>query len=120
MRLIRVQQEDFDAGSLLAELRAGRSDIGASVMFIGYVRDLNLDDHIQALRLEHYPGMTEKALEEIVKASAHKNVYFVSGPELLSFSGLSPDMLHPTDHGMIEIATKLVPQIQVIINKKEK
>ena len=66
MRLIRVQQEDFDAGSLLAELRAGRSDIGASVMFIGYVRDLNLDDHIQALRLEHYPGMTEKALEEIV------------------------------------------------------
>ena len=66
MKLIRVQESDFDAGALLDELRTGRSDIGASVIFTGYVRDLNLDDHIQALRLEHYPGMTEKALEEIV------------------------------------------------------
>lgn len=66
MKLIRVQQEDFDAGILLAELQAGRSDIGACVTFTGYVRDLNLDDDVQALRLEHYPGMTEKALEAIV------------------------------------------------------
>jgi len=66
MKLIRVQEDDFDAGTLLDELRAGRSDIGASVIFTGYVRDLNLDDGIRALRLEHYPGMTEKALEEIV------------------------------------------------------
>ena len=52
------------------------------------------------------------ALAEIVKASGHKNVHFVSGPDLLSFTGLSPDMLHPTDHGMIEIATKLAPRIR--------
>lgn len=66
MKLIRIQQEDFDAGTLLTELRTDRSDIGASVTFIGYVRDLNLDDDVEAMRLEHYPGMTEKALEEIV------------------------------------------------------
>ena len=52
------------------------------------------------------------ALAEIVAASGHENVHFVSGPDLLSFTGLSPDMLHPTDHGMIEIATKLAPRIR--------
>lgn len=52
------------------------------------------------------------ALAEVVKSCGHKNVHFVSGPELLSFSGLSPDMLHPTDQGMIEIAAKLAPRIR--------
>jgi lysophospholipase L1-like esterase len=52
------------------------------------------------------------ALAEVVKASGHANVHFVAGPDLLSFSGLSPDMLHPTDQGMIEIATKLAPRIR--------
>jgi lysophospholipase L1-like esterase len=59
-----------------------------------------------------------QALEEIVKASAHKNVYFVSGPELLSFTGLSPDMLHPTDHGMIEIANKLSVRMRQLLIKE--
>jgi lysophospholipase L1-like esterase len=54
------------------------------------------------------------ALAEIVKASGHRNVHFVSGPELLSFTGLSPDMLHPSDHGMIEISTKLALRIREI------
>jgi lysophospholipase L1-like esterase len=58
------------------------------------------------------------ALAAIVTASGHKNVHFVSGPDLLSFSGLSPDMLHPTDHGMIEIATKLAPRLRAIVGKQ--
>jgi len=58
------------------------------------------------------------ALAETVKASGHKNVHFVSGPELLSFTGLSPDMLHPTDQGMIEVATKLAPRIRNILDKE--
>ena len=66
MSLVRVQQDDFDIGAVLEELRRGRSDIGATATFIGYVRDLNLDDDVEAMVLEHYPGMTEKALEEIV------------------------------------------------------
>lgn len=53
-----------------------------------------------------------KALEEICKASGHRNVHVISGPELLSFTGLSEDLLHPSDHGMIEIAGKLAPRIK--------
>lgn len=60
---VRVQQDDFDLGVELDALRAGRTDIGALVSFSGLVRDDSGD--LQALELEHYPGMTEKALAEI-------------------------------------------------------
>lgn len=60
---VRVQQQDFDLGAELEALRAGRSDIGALVSFSGLVRDDSGD--LEALELEHYPGMTEKALAEI-------------------------------------------------------
>ena len=56
---VRVQREDFDLGAELASLRAGRRDIGALVSFTGLVRD---GGGLEALELEHYPGMTEKAL----------------------------------------------------------
>ncbi len=58
-----------------------------------------------------------QALEEVCKASAHRNVHFVSGPELLSVSGLSQDVLHPSDQGMIEIATKLAARIREMQKK---
>ena len=75
MNLVRVQQQDFDSRTVLGELRAGRTDIGATVTFIGYVRDLNLDDDVEAMLLEHYPGMTEKELGKIVdEASSRWNV----------------------------------------------
>jgi molybdopterin synthase catalytic subunit len=61
--MIRVQREDFDLGAEVAALRAGRRDIGALVAFAGLVRDL--DGSLAALELEHYPGMTEKALAAI-------------------------------------------------------
>ena len=66
---VRVQREDFDLGAELEALRADRTDIGALVSFSGLVRDDTGD--LQALELEHYPGMTEKALAEI-EAEAHK------------------------------------------------
>ncbi len=72
MKLVRVQTGDFDVSAVLGELCDGRTDVGASVSFIGYVRDLNLDDDIRALRLEHYPGMTEKALAEIINEAARR------------------------------------------------
>jgi lysophospholipase L1-like esterase len=58
-----------------------------------------------------------QALEEICRNSKQENVHFVPGPELLSMTGLSEDMLHPSDHGMIEIATKLVPRIKEVLKK---
>jgi molybdopterin synthase catalytic subunit len=60
---VRVQREDFDLGAELAALRAGRTDIGALVSFTGLVRDL--DGGLEAFELEHYPAMTEKALQGI-------------------------------------------------------
>ena len=59
---VRVQREDFDLGAELAALRAGRRDIGALVSFSGLVRDAAGSP---AMELEHYPGMTEKALAAI-------------------------------------------------------
>ena len=63
---VRVQTEDFDAGAEIARLRSGRSDVGAVAAFIGLVRDVNEGADVAAMTLEHYPGMTEKALVAIV------------------------------------------------------
>lgn len=63
---VRVQREDFDVGAEIAALRAGQPGIGAVASFVGVVRDLNEGDAIHSMTLEHYPGMTEKALEAIV------------------------------------------------------
>ena len=68
--IIRIQTEDFNLVSLNRELLAGRSDVGAIASFIGLVRDLE-GDPLQQMTLEHYPGMTEKALQGIAaKAQA--------------------------------------------------
>ncbi|KAA0013678.1 molybdopterin synthase catalytic subunit MoaE [Billgrantia pellis] len=64
--MIRVQQAPFDAGEEQRYLLAGRTDIGAVVSFTGLVRDFNERPDVTALSLEHYPGMTEAALGEIV------------------------------------------------------
>jgi molybdopterin synthase catalytic subunit len=63
---VRVQTEDFDAGAEIAALRRGDPKIGAVASFIGVVRDLNDGESVGKMTLEHYPGMTEKALEAIV------------------------------------------------------
>jgi len=62
---VRVQTQDFDAGLELTQLRRARKDVGAVVSFIGQVRDFNDGDTVSQLSLEHYPGMTEKALAAI-------------------------------------------------------
>ena len=58
---VRIQTEDFDTSAELEALSAGRDDIGALVSFTGLVRG----GDVSTMELEHYPGMTEKALEEI-------------------------------------------------------
>src|SRR6202171_3283367 len=63
---VRIQEPDFDVSSELAALRAGDQRVGAVAAFIGVVRDLNDASQVSTLTLEHYPGMTEKALEQIV------------------------------------------------------
>jgi molybdopterin synthase catalytic subunit len=73
---VRVQTEDFDIGAEIAQLRKGNAKIGAIASFIGLVRDINEGDHVSTMTLEHYPGMTEKALEEIVaQAKSRWDIY---------------------------------------------
>ena len=63
---VRVQTGDFDIGAEIAAMRRGNPKVGAVASFIGVVRDLNEGDSVAEMTLEHYPGMTEKALEKIV------------------------------------------------------
>ncbi|MBX3665415.1 MAG: molybdopterin synthase catalytic subunit MoaE [Burkholderiales bacterium] len=62
---VRVQEAPFDAGREIAALTEGRRDVGAVATFVGLVRDLNEGDAVSGMTLEHYPGMTERALEDI-------------------------------------------------------
>lgn len=68
---VKVQSEDFNSQVVVDALRTGRADIGAVVTFVGLVRDLAQSESISAMELEHYPGMTEKALQDIVE-QAHQ------------------------------------------------
>jgi len=63
---VRIQTADFDAGAEIAALRRGNPKIGAVASFIGVVRDVNEDKAVSNMTLEHYPGMTEKAIGEII------------------------------------------------------
>jgi molybdopterin synthase catalytic subunit len=70
MATVRVQESDFDVSAELAALTAGRADIGGIGCFVGTVRDAAGRDqargrHIAAMTLEHYPGMTERAMAAI-------------------------------------------------------
>jgi molybdopterin synthase catalytic subunit len=64
---VRVQIEDFDAGREIALLRQGNPQIGAVAAFIGVVRDMNDGNAVADMTLEHYPGMTEKSIAEIIE-----------------------------------------------------
>ena len=63
---VRVQTGDFDIGTEIARLRDGDRGIGAIASFIGTVREFSDASTITGMTLEHYPGMTERALEDIV------------------------------------------------------
>lgn len=72
MASVRVQEAPFDAGREIAALTEGRRDVGAVATFVGLVRDLNEGDAVSGMTLEHYPGMTERALEEICAEAARR------------------------------------------------
>ena len=69
--MISVQYDDFDVGKEYQELAENNVNDGAIVFFVGQVRDYNQGNAVHGLALEHYPGMTEKALLDIVE-QAHK------------------------------------------------
>lgn len=69
---VQVQTEDFDLSTEVAQLRAAHPGVGAIVTFVGTVRDMNDGANVSAMELEHYPGMTEKALADIVEQAKQR------------------------------------------------
>jgi len=63
---VRVQEADFDLSTEINAFRADRPEIGAVAAFVGLVRDVNVGSAVSGLTLEHYPAMTQKALQGIV------------------------------------------------------
>ncbi|MBU3537983.1 molybdopterin synthase catalytic subunit MoaE [Polynucleobacter sp. UK-Gri1-W3] len=73
---IKIQESDFDVSEEIASLRKGDPRVGAVVTFLGTVRDMNDGSQVKGMTLEHYPGMTEKALQEILdQAKARWDIY---------------------------------------------
>lgn len=70
--VVRVQESDFDHGDEYKKLVDDQPSTGAAVTFSGLVRDMNLDNRVTGLYLEHYPGMTEKSLLQIIDDASHR------------------------------------------------
>ena len=70
--LIAVQTEDFKADEVSHQLRSANHETGAVVSFSGCVRDRSPQQNLIALELEHYPGMTEKALQQIAEQAQQR------------------------------------------------
>jgi molybdopterin synthase catalytic subunit len=69
---IAVQETDFDVGAECAALREGDARVGALASFVGLVRDRNDGAGVSEMTLEHYPGMTEKALQKIAEQALER------------------------------------------------
>jgi molybdopterin synthase catalytic subunit len=63
---VRIQTADFDLSTEIAALRSGDLEVGAIVSFVGTVRDMNEGSQVNSMELEHYAGMTEKSLADII------------------------------------------------------
>jgi molybdopterin synthase catalytic subunit len=66
---VSVRHADFDLSAEVAALRAGDAGVGAVVAFVGTVRDRSDAQDISRMELEHYPGMTEAAIETMIDAA---------------------------------------------------
>jgi molybdopterin synthase catalytic subunit len=69
---VSIQTEDFDVGAVIAALRQADAGVGAVCSFIGTVRDRNDGSSVSAMELEHYPGMTEKAIEAMIAEACRR------------------------------------------------
>jgi molybdopterin synthase catalytic subunit len=69
---IVIQTEDFDVSTELHLLRKDLPGIGGINVFVGTVRDVHQGDVVAAMELEHYPGMTEKSLQDIVEQAKRR------------------------------------------------
>ena len=99
MPRVVVQIADFDLGAELATLRAHDAGVGAIASFIGTVRDRNDGLGISSMELEHYPGMTERAIEAIIDDASGR--FDIRGARVIHRVGL----LQPRDQIMMVAVT---------------
>jgi molybdopterin synthase catalytic subunit len=92
---VSIQTSDFDLASEIAALRAGMPEVGAVCSFIGTVRDRNDGSAVQSMELEHYPGMTEKAIEAMIDEANRR--FDILGARVIHRVGL----LQPLDQIMM-------------------
>lgn len=69
---VTIQRADFDLGAEVAALRERDAQVGAVALFVGTVRDRSDGVPISAMELEHYPGMTERAIESMIDAAQRR------------------------------------------------
>ena len=72
MARVCIQTADFDLSTEVAALREGDAGVGAVASFIGTVRDRSDGTRVSAMELEHYPGMTERAIETMIDAAMQR------------------------------------------------
>ena len=96
---VSIQTEDFDLSTEVARLRAGEKGVGAVCTFVGTVRDRNDGQSVSTMELEHYPGMTEKAIEQMID-EAHKR-FDIFGARVIHRVGL----LQPLDQIVLVAVT---------------
>ena len=96
---VRIQTQDFDVGAEIAALRRNRPEVGAIASFIGVCRDASDGTAVTKMTLEHYPGMTERALENIVAEA--KNRWKVMDVLVIHRVG----ELKPTDQIVLVVVT---------------
>ena len=94
-----IQTGDFDLTQEIAQLRSTDRSVGAVCSFIGTVRDLNEGDHVSALELEHYPGMTEASIQKMVQAARQR--FDIYGATIIHRVGL----LYPLDQIVLVAVT---------------
>lgn len=96
---VSIQTEDFDLSAEVARLRAGQKGVGAVCTFVGTVRDRNDGQSVSTMELEHYPGMTEKAIEQMID-EAHRR-FDIFGARVIHRVGL----LQPLDQIVLVAVT---------------
>lgn len=96
---VSIQSEDFDLGAEVAALRAGDARVGAVCSFVGTVRDRSDGSSVSSMELEHYPGMTEKAIEAMIDEARRR--FDILGVRVIHRVGL----LQPQDQIVLVAVT---------------
>jgi molybdopterin synthase catalytic subunit len=96
---VTIQHEDFDVSAEIAALRAGDRGVGAVCVFVGTVRDRSDGNAVSAMELEHYPGMTEKAIEGMIEQAFAR--FDILGARVIHRIG----RLAPTDQIVLVVVT---------------